>query len=673
MKQPLVLRKQCIKMLCILMDLQNFRKLIYKMLGFIKKTHDFKNVKQKKMRILKISIILLMLLLFSISFGFAQNVPDNDIHQTLNELQDSIQKILVKNNIAGAGIVMISGNSVVVLRGFGKSDIENNIDVNENTMFRLGSVSKIFVSLAILKLQEDGKLNLKDKVSDIIPEIKIENPWKENHPIRIENLLEHTAGLSDWNWAEIGSNDPKPKTLKESLEYYPKARFAKYVPGTRIQYSNLGVSIAAYIVEKVSGMSYENYVEKYFFKPLGMKNATFRNSEQYKKTGAKCYDNKTLLPYFNILYRPSAALTASPKELINLLRFFIHRGKIDSLQLLTNSSLNRMEHFKSLSIKHSELFNNYGLGNYPSYYKSFIYRGHGGSVPGSNTDFQYLPEYNLGYAIMINDDNESLLNELSYLIKEYQTRNLPIKNLDAKKKIYRYNQDLSGYYLSVNYKFDLFRFLDKLKNLTKIWYIGDTLFIKRVKGRYPIRLFSNKNDVFKTKSGKTYLFQETDPVEGEVIYGNIGMYKKISPIYAYILIVIFWAFFIIPLTIIIFALINILIYLFGKNKNKTALWFSLWPLISISFLLVIILYISLQTRFDTFLLLGNITWLSLSIFIGTIGFALTSLWTIYYIYKNRKVKMNKIFYYQSVLVALFNLIFTLYFFSNGLIGIMTWV
>ena len=624
------------------------------------------------MEIIKKSIILLILLVLSVSLGFAQNITDNDIPQTLNELQDTIQKILIKNNISGAGIVIVSGDSIVLLRGFGKSDIENDIDVNENTMFRLGSVSKILVSLAILKLQEDRKLNLKDKISDIIPEIEIENPWKSKHPIKIENLLEHTAGLSDWSWAELGSNDPKPKTLKESLEYYPKARVAKYVPGTRIQYSNLGVSIAAYIVEKISGMTYEDYVTKYFFKPLGMKNATFRNSEQYKNKGAKCYANKTLLPYLNILYRPSAALTASPKELINLLRFFTNRGKVDSIQLLSNSSLKRMERNESLNIKNSELFKRQGLGNAPSYYKSFVYRGHGGSVPGSNADFQYLPEYNLGYAIMINGDEKSVLDELSYLIKEYQTKDLPQKTLNIKSKIHKSNQDLSGYYISVYYKFDLFKFKDKIKSLRKFWYKGDTLLVKNVLGQYPYKLYPNENNVFKSESGRTYLFQEIDPVEGKVIYGNVGMLKRISPIYAYTLLTIFWALFIVPLTIIIFAMISLIIYLFGKKKNKTALWFSLWPLISISFLLVIVLYMSLQTRLEIFLLLGNISSLSLLIFIGTIGFALSSFWTIYYFYKNRKVKMAKIFYYHSFLVAIFNLIFTIYFFSIGLIGIMTW-
>jgi len=637
--------------------------------------HLSKNIKKytKKMKIQQKLTTLLVFIFFSISLSFAQEKSNSNSPQTLIELQDTIQKILIKTNTSGAGIAMMSGDSIVLLRGFGIADIENNIDVNENTMFRLGSVSKLFVSLAILKLQEEGRLNLKDKVSDLIPDLEIINPWEDKYPIRIENLLEHTAGLNDWSFAEIGSNDPKPKTLKESLEYYPRGRVARFVPGTRIQYSNLGVSIAAYIVERVTGMTYEDYIAKYFLEPMGMKNMTFRNSELYQKTGAKGYDNGTQIPYLHCLYRPSATLTGSPKELVNLLKFFINRGKVDGTQIISDSSLQRMERNESLHIENHELFKGYGLGNNPSLYKNFIYRGHGGSVPGSNTDFCYLPEYNLGYAIMANGESQALIDRLSDLIKQYQTKDLPKKTVKINKTIYKSNQDLSGYYISVNYKFDVLKFFIKIKSLTKIWHTDDTLFVKKVLRQYPSKLYLNENNVFKSESGRAYLFQENDPVEGQVIYGNMGMLKNISPIYAYTLLIIFCALFIVPITIIVFAMFRLLIYLFGKKKDKTALWISLWPLINISFILVIALYWSLQTRFDTFLLLGNISPLSLLIFIGSIGFALTSFWSIYYIFKNRNTKMSKIFYYHSVLVAIFNLIFTFYFFSNGLIGIMTWI
>src|ERR1035437_7152110 len=205
------------------------------------------------------SVLALLLFIFNGLNSFAQKIADDNKPKTLTALKDSIQKILKETNTPGAGVVLVSGDETIWLEGFGKADIENKIDVNENTMFRLGSVSKVYVALAILKLQEEGRLSLKDKIRDLIPEIEFNNPWEDKYPIRIENLLEHTTGWSYWHYAELGSDDPKPKTLKEALDYYPKSRTSVFIPGTRIQYSNVGTSVAAYIVEKVSGLTFEDY------------------------------------------------------------------------------------------------------------------------------------------------------------------------------------------------------------------------------------------------------------------------------------------------------------------------------------------------------------------------------------------------------------------------------
>ncbi|WP_461630816.1 serine hydrolase domain-containing protein [Labilibaculum euxinus] len=629
------------------------------------------------MKIQKNTFTILVLLFISVSLSFAQNGSNIDKPQTLSELQRSIQKILIKTNTPGAGVAMVSGDSIVLLKGIGKADVEKNLDVNENTMFRLGSVSKLFVGIAILKLQEEGRLNLKDKVRDILPNLEIKNPWESEYPIRIENLLEHTSGLNDWSLAELGYNDPKPKTLKESLEYYPRGREVKFVPGTRIQYSNLAVSIAAYIVETVSGMTYEDYITKYFFKPMGMKNMTFRESEQYQKTGAKGYDNGVPLPYFHTLYRPSAALTGSPKELVGLLNFFINRGKIDSVQLLSESSLQRMEKNESLHTEKSELLTRNGLANLASPYNNFIYRGHGGSVPGSNADFCYLPEHNMGFAVMINDNNQNVIYSISNLIKEYQTKDLSQDITKCKRNIYKSTQDLTGYYISVNSKFDCIKFFKKIKSIHKFWHQKDTLYVKSMLGeQYTNKFYSDGNKEFVSEySNKFVIFQTEDPIEGEVLNGNMGLLKKISPIYTYTLLTLFYAFLIVPVSVLVFIFLRLIIYLFGKKKDKIALWICLWPMVSTSIIvgIAIAIFTSLQTQLDAFNLLGNMSPLSILIFIGTIGFALASLWSVYYIFKNRNVKMSKLFYYHSALAAIFNLAFTIYLFSNGIIGLITWI
>jgi len=629
------------------------------------------------MKNLKKIIILLVIGVCNISIVFAQDSTNGNTSQTLEDLENSIQKLLVNTKTNGAFVVMISGDSTVFNRAFGKADVENNIDVNENTLFRLGSVSKLFVGLAILKLQEEGCLNLKDKVKDIIPDLKIINPWDEKHPIRIENLLEHTAGFNDWSLAELGCNNPQIITLKESLEYYPKGRVLKYAPGTRTKYSNLGVSIAAYIVEKVSGMSYDDYLITNFFKPMGITDMSFNNSEKYKKTGAKGYDNGNRLTFLYPLYRPSAGLIGTPKDLSKLLAFFINRGKVNNTQILSDSSLHRMERGESFNISKSDIFSDFiGLTNKITRYKDFIYHGHGGHVPGSNADFKYLPKYNLGFAIMVNNEDESVGRKIAHLIMAYQTQNLPHKPAKSKITAISPTTNLSGYYIPTDYKFDAIKFFEQIKRLQKFWYKNDTLYTKTVlNGNSTIKYVQTNINEYRAVDYKRVGFvQIQDSVEGEVIYGNIGMLRKISPPYAYTLLVIFWALFIVPFIIIVFAVISLIIYPFRKEKNKTALWITLLPLITISILFVIIfaLKLVLKTNMDAFLFLGNITTLSILIFIGTLVFALTSLWTIYYIYKNRKIKMSRVFYYQSFLVAIFNLVFTVYFFSNGLIGLMTW-
>ena len=627
-----------------------------------------------KIIIKTISVSVLLLFIFNCSKSFTQEAYKDKKPKTLTELKNSIQKILIETKTPGAGVALVSGDETIFLEGFGKADIENNIDVNENTMFRLGSISKVYVALAILKLQEEGRLSLKDKIRGLIPEIEFNNPWEDKYPIRIENLLEHTTGWSYWHYAELGSDDPKPKTLKEALDYYPKSRTSVFIPGTRIQYSNVGTSVAAYIVEKVSGLTFEDYIDKYIFKPMGMENMTYLQSEQYKKSGAKLYDNGIKLNYFNILYRPSAALNGSPKDMARMVKFFINRGKINNNQIISDSSLRRMERSESMPIlSKSELYRRNGLSDYGSYYNGFIYYGHGGSVPGGNADFAYLPEYNMGYAVMINGGDEDAVNEIADLIKNYQTKDLIQKPVEIDKKKYKITIDPSGYYTIINPGYEFTKILNRIKYVHKVWIKNDTLYIKRLMdGSSTTKYIPAGNNEFRSVETKRIAFVLiNDPLEGNTIGVNL---KKISLLWAYILISIFYSFFIILVSTIIFGLLWTLVYLFGKNKSKTALWVSLWPLITNSFIFVVIItyIIKVQTKYDLFQLLGTVNPISILFFICSICYALESVWSIFYIFKNRRVKMSKFFYFHSALAAMLNLIFTLYFLSNGLIGIPTW-
>ena len=138
----------------------------------------------------------------------------------------------------------------------------------------------MFVSLAILKLQEQGLVSLKDKVRDLVPEIEFKNPWSKTAPVLVEHLLEHTTGWDDIHLTEYALNDPA-LSLKQGLDYHPHSRTSRWMPGTRMAYCNSGPPVAAYIVEKITGQTFEDYVEEHFFQPMGMESMTFFASEAY--------------------------------------------------------------------------------------------------------------------------------------------------------------------------------------------------------------------------------------------------------------------------------------------------------------------------------------------------------------------------------------------------------
>ncbi|MEI7421317.1 MAG: serine hydrolase domain-containing protein [Prolixibacteraceae bacterium] len=624
-----------------------------------------------------IPLFLFLLLLLNSLQASDPEIVNYNKPRTLAELRIAIQKTLSATETPGAGVVLVSGDETILLEGFGMADIENNVQVKDSTMFRLGSVSKMFVALAILKLQEEGHLSLKDKVRELVPEIAFNNPWEDKYPIRIENLLEHTAGWDEWHFAELGSDDPKPKTLRESLDFYPKERTSRYIPGTRVGYSNAGTSLAAYIVEKVTGMTFEDYVDSNFFKPMGIEHMTYLQSEQYKKSGAKLYDNGNALNYFNILYRPSAALNGAPKDMVKMIKFFLNRGKVNDLQLISDSSLLRMERSESMPIgSKSVLLKGFGLANSADDYHGFVYHGHGGSIPGGNADFAYLPEFRMGYAVMINGGNEDAVFKIADLVKYYQTKDLPQKSSEIDRKNAGIAFDPSGYYTIINPKIDLLGFIERIKNVQKVEIKNDTLLLKFPQHGNSISKYvpTGNNEYRSVTSNRVELAWINDPLDGKILL-HYGYFKKISTWWAFTLRSMLVAF---PLTIVgtmIFGLLWILVWSLGKRWNKKALWIGLYPLITTSLILLVVLCYQLrvQTSYDSFQLLGTINPISILFLICGIGYAMASLWTVFYIHRNRREKMPLFFYMYSILAAMLNIIFMLYFLDNGLIGIPTWM
>ncbi len=200
------------------------------------------------------------------------------------------------------------------------------------------------MALALLKLQEDGKINLEARLQDVAPEVPVKNPWEISTPVRIVNLLEHTAGFDDMEFSEVYNlRSPYDYPLLDVFKRFRKPQEVRWPPGTRMSYSNPGYGVAGYLIEKISGEPFDQCIRETILRPLGMDIADFPFTNASKSMLATAYGGNPPKPlgYPLIYLRPAGDLKASPGELAKLVQFLLRRGKTGDTQLLKPESIMR--------------------------------------------------------------------------------------------------------------------------------------------------------------------------------------------------------------------------------------------------------------------------------------------------------------------------------------------
>lgn len=167
-----------------------------------------------------------VLLLASTVSALAENGPQQRSLQTIPALQQQLEKILRDTHTPGAGIALVSREGPIWVAGLGVANVAQNRPATAGTLFRIGSTSKMFVALSVLKLQAEGRLNLQDTLRSRAPDVPFANPWETTDPIRIVHLLEHTTGWDDNSVPNAlreveGTPTPEP-TRSEGLINYPE-------------------------------------------------------------------------------------------------------------------------------------------------------------------------------------------------------------------------------------------------------------------------------------------------------------------------------------------------------------------------------------------------------------------------------------------------------------------
>ena len=335
-------------------------------------------------------------------------------------LRDRIETIREDTAVPGASLVIVDREGIVWAAEFGVADVETRAPVTPDTVFRIGSVTKIFTAAALVQLDRREDFSLDDAVSDYVPPGMFFNRWEEERPLTVAQLLEHTSGFRDWTKAEFDYNEEVG--LEEGLAYSPRARTSYWEPGLHSVYSNANYGLAGLVLERVSGQDYEDALQQRLFAPLEMRSATSLQGRTIGLATGYDRDGLTPIPYWHMIQRPAAAINMRPREMAALVSMLLNEGKYKQQTVLTPDELARMETPRTSLAARNGLRFGYGLGMYAKYHNGFLFMGHGGDGDGYLSRFGYCRELGVGYFVTFNSANQRALGRFSRTIESALTR-----------------------------------------------------------------------------------------------------------------------------------------------------------------------------------------------------------------------------------------------------------
>ena len=335
----------------------------------------------------------------SIANLLIKNGADPNIKMPDKEkLADAIFNNVFKGDSPGAAVLVSRDGKIIYQKGFGYADIGNHVPFTINTKSRIGSVTKQFTASAILKLQEEGKLSVNDKLSKFIPD------FPRGDEVTIHHLLTHTSGIQSYtdkpHFLQSVTTEAKPE---EVIESFKNDKF-NFNPGEKWSYNNSGYFLLGYIVEKISGKSFDEYLKNTFFEPLGMKNTGIHNSKQILENEARGYSYDYESKRFqkavdwDMSRAGGAGAMYSTVGDLYLWNEGIFNGKV-----LSKHSLDLA--FTPVKLNdgtEAETGGKYGYGWMISENRGLRMLWHGGGVEGFHTDLRRYPDINATVVVLQN-------------------------------------------------------------------------------------------------------------------------------------------------------------------------------------------------------------------------------------------------------------------------------
>lgn len=355
--------------------------------------------------------------------------PHQMTEQDVSAFLDGIMpQQLAREDIAGAVISIVKDGKVIFAKGYGYSDVEKKKPVSpEDTLFRPGSISKLFTWTAVMQLVEQGKLDLDRDVNDYL-DFKI--PATYPKPITLRNIMTHTPGFEE-SVQELFVADAKDlQPLGPYLQKHLPTRI--FPPGTTPAYSNYATALAGYIIQRVSGQDYFDYIDEHIIKPLGMTHSTFRQPlpDALAPLMSKGYTvaSQPAKKFEFVQAAPAGSSSVSAMDMTHLMIAHLQNGKYENIQILKPETAEMMH---SRQFANLPDMNGMCLGFYEETRNGHRIIGHAGDTDYFHSDLHLMPDSQLGFFVSYNSAGKGEVRAREAVWHAFLDRYFPIELKEA--------------------------------------------------------------------------------------------------------------------------------------------------------------------------------------------------------------------------------------------------
>ena len=346
--------------------------------------------------------VLFLLLLSSVqAFGaqtrgaYGGNIAArHDYTDVAAALTRFIQQEMAQKQLPALSIALVDGHEIIWAQGFGYADPEKKTPATAETVYRIAAVSKLFTAIGVMQLVERGELDLDAPIDKVLPDFHPANPF--GTPITLRELLSHRAGLACLPPDGSGFDAISPslvhvvRSLNNATLVYP--------PGTRTKYSNAGVTVAGYALEKRAGEPFAEHLQRAVLDPAGLKTSGFEPTPELTRNLAKAfmwtYDGRVFpAPTFEVGIFPAAGMYSTAADLGRFMTVLFDGGRGPGGQVLKPETLREME---TPRLDQHRVLTPFGIGFALGSVDGHRVVGHDGSIYGFATSLQALPDDQLG-------------------------------------------------------------------------------------------------------------------------------------------------------------------------------------------------------------------------------------------------------------------------------------